>query len=126
LVYALPELRCTFGGRSIVLDITVFTWEIIPRTEQGKIANKFEIHPDWIIEILSPEQSANKVIKKIIFSINQGTRLGWLIDTEDESVMIFQPNQFPEIKSDAEILPVLKELEDWQLSVQTLFSWLSM
>ena len=125
LVYALPELRCTFGGRSIVPNITVFTWERIPRTEQGKIANKFEIHPDWIIEILSPEQSANKVIKKIIFSINQGTRLGWLIDPEDESVMIFQPNQFPEIKSESEILPVLKELEDWQLSTQALFSWLS-
>lgn len=28
---AYPELRCTFGGRSTVPDVTVFTWERIPR-----------------------------------------------------------------------------------------------
>jgi Uma2 family endonuclease len=26
LVRAYPELRCSFGGRSIVPDVTVFTW----------------------------------------------------------------------------------------------------
>ena len=123
---AFTELRCTFGGRSIVPDITVFQWQRIPRTDKGRIANKFKIHPDWIIEILSPEQSANKVMKKIIFCINQGTQLGWLIDPKDESVMIFQPNQFPEIKSDDEILPVLKVLEDWQLSAVEMFNWLNL
>ena len=121
---ALTELRCTFGGRSIVPDLAVFQWQRIPKTDKGRIANKFKIHPDWIIEILSPEQSANKVMKKIIFCINQGTQLGWLIDPKDESVMIFQPNQFPEIKSDDETLPVLKVLEHWQLSVAEMFSWL--
>jgi Uma2 family endonuclease len=38
--------------------------------------------------------------------------------------MIFQPDQFPEIKSDAEILPVLDVLNDWQLSVAEMFAWL--
>ena len=123
--HAFTELRCTFGGRSIVPDITVFSWNRIPKTEKGRIANKFELYPDWVIEILSPEQSANKVIKKIIFCLKQGTELGWLIDSEDESVMIFQPNQLPEIKSDGEILPVLESLQDWKLSVAEMFSWLS-
>lgn len=27
---AFPELRCTFGGRSTVPDVTVFTWDRIP------------------------------------------------------------------------------------------------
>jgi Uma2 family endonuclease len=125
LAHAFPELRCTFGGRSLVPDISVLTWERIPKTEQGKIANRFEVYPDWVIEILSPEQSANKVIRKIIFCLNQGTQLGWLIDPEDESVMIFQPNLFPEVKIDAEILPVLDSLKDLQLSVKEMFTWLS-
>jgi Uma2 family endonuclease len=125
LVYALPELRCTFEGRSIVPDIAVFVWNRIPKTEKGRIANQFTVYPDWVIEILSPEQSANKVIKKIIFCIKQGTQLGWLIDSEDESVMVFQPNQFPEIKSDQDFLPVLECLQDWQLSVAEMFSWLN-
>ncbi|NEO66551.1 MAG: Uma2 family endonuclease [Moorea sp. SIO4G2] len=125
IAHAFPELRCTFGGRSIVPDITVFSWNRIPKTEKVRIANKFELYPDWVIEIISPEQSANQVIKKILFCLNQGTKLGWLIDPEDESVMIFKPNQLPEIKSDEEILPVLDNIKDWQLSVAEMFSWLS-
>lgn len=125
LAHAFTELRCTFGRRSIVPDIAVYTWNRIPKTEKGRIANRFEVHPDWIIGILSPEQSANKVIKKIIFCLKQGTQLGWLIDPQDESVMIFKPDQLPEIKSDEEILPVLECLNDLQLSVKEMFSWLN-
>jgi Uma2 family endonuclease len=29
--FALTELRCTFGGRSLVPDIAVFAWENTPR-----------------------------------------------------------------------------------------------
>jgi len=125
LGHAFTELRCTFGGRSLVPDISVFSWNRIPKNEQGRIANRFEIHPDWVIEILSPEQSTNQVLRKIIFCLNQGTQLGWLIDPKDESVMIFQPAQLPEIKSDEEILPVLASLQDFQLSVKEMFNWLS-
>jgi Uma2 family endonuclease len=122
---AFPELRCTFADRSIVPDIAVFRWERIPRTEKGRIANRFEIHPDWLIEILSPEQSANQVIDKIIFCIHQGTELGWLIDPKDESVMILKPNQLPDVKSEDDILPALDALEDWQLTVNQMFNWLN-
>jgi Uma2 family endonuclease len=27
IAYAFPELRCTFGGRSIIPDIAVFRWQ---------------------------------------------------------------------------------------------------
>ena len=30
IALAFPELRCTFGGRSIVRDVTVFSWGGIP------------------------------------------------------------------------------------------------
>jgi Uma2 family endonuclease len=39
-------LRCTFGGRSTVPDISVFTWERIPRDRNGEIANVFQAAPD--------------------------------------------------------------------------------
>jgi Uma2 family endonuclease len=125
LAHAFTELRCTFGGRSLVPDISIFSWQRIPKDEKGRIANRFETYPDWVIEILSPEQSANKVIGKIMFCLRQGTELGWLIDPEDESVMILKANQFPEIKIEEEILPVLDSLKDLQLSVQEMFSWLA-
>lgn len=125
IAYALPELRCTFGERSLVPDISVFTWQRIPKDEKGRIANRFETYPDWVIEILSPEQSANKVIRKIMFCLGQGTQLGWLIDPEDESVMIFKPNQFPEMKMERDILTVLDEIKDLELSVEEMFNWLA-
>ncbi len=124
LVCPFPELRCTFGGRSIVPDIAVFEWSRIPLDEDGEITNPIEIAPDWIIEILSPDQSPNQVIKKIVFSINHGTKLGWFADPSDKSVIVFLPNQLPEVKSDTDILPVLSVLGDWQLSAAELFNWL--
>jgi Uma2 family endonuclease len=63
---AFPELRCTFGGRSIVPDIAVFAWSKIPRDENGEVSNTFLISPDWTIEILSPDQNQTKVTKNIL------------------------------------------------------------
>ena len=125
LAYALTELRCTFAGKSIVPDIAVFEWENIPLDENNQIANKFEIPPDWIIEILSPEQSPSKVIRKIVFCIKNGTKLGYFIDADDESITVFQPNQLPEVKEKQDTLPVLSVLQDWKLTVEDVFNWLS-
>ena len=124
IAYAFIELRCTFEARSIVPDISIFVWERIPRKEDGSVANKVNISPDWIIEILSPEQSINKVMEKIIFAFENGTKLGWLIDPECKRVMVFQENQMPEIKSQDDQLPALEVMQDWQLSAADLFSWL--
>lgn len=123
---ALTELRCNINGRSLVTDISVFAWERIPKTETGRIANRVDSYPDWMIEILSPEQSANKVIKKIMFCLQTGTELAWLIDPKDESVLIFRPQQFPEIKSDGDGLPIPEQLSTLELSVKELFGWLSL
>ena len=62
LAYALPELRCTFGSRSLVPDVSVFLWENIPRDADGKVLNNFAIAPDWLIEILSPDQNQTKSV----------------------------------------------------------------
>jgi Uma2 family endonuclease len=124
IAYALPEIRCIVNNRVIVPDIGVFQWENLPKTDTGEIANKFTITPDWIIEILSPEQSTNQVIEKILFSLNHGSKLGWLIDCDDQSVMILQPNQLPEIKSQEEILTTLDIFLNWQLTAKMMFDWL--
>lgn len=124
LALALTELRCTFGGRAIVPDLSVYEWSRIPRKASGRIENKFEIPPDWVIEILSPEQSPSRVINKITFCLKHGTKMGWFIEPEDESVMVFLPNQLPDVKYGDDKLPVLEVLGDWQLSVADVFSWL--
>ncbi|MBE9144032.1 Uma2 family endonuclease [Planktothrix mougeotii] len=125
LACAFPELRCTFGGRSIVPDIVVFEWQNIPLDEQGEIANDVTIAPDWTIEILSPEQNTTRVINNILFCLKHQTQLGWLIDPQERLVLVFKPKQEPEVFEGEQILPILDRLKNYQLSVNQLFSWLS-
>jgi Uma2 family endonuclease len=73
---AFTELRCTFGERSIIPDISVFTWERIPRDENGDVANLFKSPPNWTIEILSPEQSQTRVTKNILYCLEYKTQMG--------------------------------------------------
>lgn len=122
---AFSELRCTFENRSIVPDISVFTWERIPRQDNGRVANIFPVAPDWMIEILSPEQSQTKVTKKILYSLQHGTQMGWLIDPEDLSVFVHLPNQATTFYDEpTALLPVPKFAQTFNLTVQNLFDWL--
>jgi len=125
LAYAFTELRCTFARRSIVPDIAVFEWQRIPLDDNGQIVDRFEIAPDWIIEILSPEQSTNRVIRKIVFCLKNGTKLGYLIDADDRSITVFQPDRLPEVKEKQDVLPVLDTLQNWQITVEDVFNYLS-
>jgi Uma2 family endonuclease len=121
-----PELRCTFGDRSIVPDIAVFIWSRIPRDEQGKIANSFQIAPDWTIEILSPDQSLTKVTQNILHCLEHGTQIGWLIDSEEEVVFVYfidRPTQA--FDQPEQILPVPSFASEFQLTVGELFGWLA-
>lgn len=122
-----PELRCTFAGRSIVPDISVFSWQRIPRTPTGDVENTFTIPPDWVIEILSPDQRSTRVINNILFCLNNGTQLGWLVDPEEKNVILFQPRQQPIVlEALGDRLISLPLLNDWQLTVEELFSWLNL
>lgn len=51
-------------------------------------ANRFELHPDWVIEILSPEQKYKQVLSKLLHCVEYGTELGWLVDSDDESILV--------------------------------------
>ncbi|MDJ0733169.1 MAG: Uma2 family endonuclease [Nostocaceae cyanobacterium] len=122
---AFSELRCTFGGGSIIPDISVFLWDRIPRQENGRIANIFSLAPDWTIEILSPDQSQTKVIKNILHCLNHGTQMGWLIDPEEQCVFVYLQNQPTAFYDQPGIcLPVPEFAQDFSLTVEGLFSWL--
>ncbi|MBW4690827.1 MAG: Uma2 family endonuclease [Lyngbya sp. HA4199-MV5] len=123
VMMAFPELRCTFGGRSIVPDATVIRWERIPFDADGEVANAFETYPDWTIEILSPDQTTTKVIRNILHCLKHGSQLGWLIDPEERVILVFLPEQLPiELVGDA-VLPVLPNLA-LALTVNDVFAWL--
>ena len=122
---AFTELRCTFGERSIIPDVSIFLWNSIPRNEHGGIANVFSIAPDWTIEILSPDQSQTKVTKNILHCLSHGTQMGWLIDPTEQSIFIYAPDRSTTFfdKPTAR-LPVPEFAQDFELTVESLFGWL--
>ncbi|AMA08440.1 Uma2 family endonuclease [Picosynechococcus sp. PCC 73109] len=125
LAYAFPELRCSFGDRSIVPDIAVFQWPRIPLEADGEVPDNFLLCPDWTIEILSPEQSPNRVTGNILYCLEHGCQLGWLIDPGDRSILIFQPNQQPQLLTQEDALKVLPNIP-LTLTAAEVFSWLKM
>ncbi|MBW4640723.1 MAG: Uma2 family endonuclease [Gloeocapsa sp. UFS-A4-WI-NPMV-4B04] len=125
IAYAFPELRCTFSDRSIVPDMAVFQWNRIPFTADGEVPDNFELQPDWTIEIFTPEQKPNKVIGNILHCLQHGCQLGWFVDPNDRSILIFLPNQQPELLQRNDCLPLLAEIE-LELTVDQVFGWLKM
>ena len=123
IALAFPELRCTFGGRSIVPDVSVFLWSRIPFDADGEVPNAFNVYPDWTVEILSPNQRATKVISNILHCLKHGTNLGWLIDPEDRIILVFIPGQEPVELTGKDSLPT-PEFLTLNLTVEQVFSWL--
>lgn len=67
------------------------------------------IAPDFVLELLSPD-SLDKTQAKMQEYLNNGVRLGWLIDRDNRSVEIYRINQSvevltPERLSGEEVLP---------------------
>lgn len=126
VAYAFPELRCTFADRSLVPDIAVLVWSRIAFDQAGEPLDNVTVAPDWTIEILSPEQSPNRVTGNILHCLQHGCRFGWLLDPEDRSILVFQPQRQPELYYLAtQHLPVLPEIP-LQLTVGEVFGWLKM
>ncbi|MBH8553677.1 Uma2 family endonuclease [Nostocaceae cyanobacterium CENA357] len=122
---AFLELRCTFGGRSIVPDVAVFTWDRISRDQNGEIANVFQAAPDWTIEILPPDQSVTKVTKNILHCLNYETQMGWLIDPGEQIIIVYIRNQQPIFLDEPNaLLPVPDFASELKLTIRNLFGCL--
>jgi Uma2 family endonuclease len=114
---AFPELRCNLSQNSIVPDITVVERVKIPATNQAIVGA-----PNWMIEILSPDQRMTKVVTKIQACLQEGMQLGWLIDVEEKVVLVFWPDQPLAIMTGQEVLPVLPDMQ-LNLSPEQIFAW---
>ncbi|MEJ7639580.1 MAG: Uma2 family endonuclease, partial [Singulisphaera sp.] len=89
--YGLPELRCTFSGRSIVPDVVFLLKEHIELNEHGEVVDETRLTPDIHVEIISPEQTVRTSHEKLIHATSHGTALGWLIHPYRETVDVYRP-----------------------------------
>jgi Uma2 family endonuclease len=121
---AFPELRCTFGGRSIVPDIVVLKSENIPHDPSGEIANSVLVAPDWTIEILSPDQSYKKVAQNILHCLDHGSQMGWLIDPDEKTVIVSPQDARSRSFQKQDQLPVPQWATEMAITADELFGWL--
>lgn len=71
-------------------------WEALSKEEKEKF---IPLCPDFVIEILSPNDSLAKTRQKMEEYIENGCRLGWLINRKRQEVEIYRPRQEIEISS---------------------------
>ncbi|WP_353258522.1 Uma2 family endonuclease [Prochlorothrix hollandica] len=85
---AFPELRCVLSTSSVVPDVAVVRADRIP-AENGPLMGP----PDWAIEILSPDQPSLTVIAKLKLCLREGTQLAWLMDPQEQLVLVMWPDR---------------------------------
>lgn len=119
---AFPELRVTFGGASFVPDIAVYRWQRIPVSDDGRVANDFLIPLDIAIEIVSPQQSVNALVRRCLWYVAHGVQIALLVDPADESVLAFRSDARTQAWRASDAIELNEILPGFTLTVEQLFA----
>ena len=93
-------------------------WNALTQAEKERFA---PLCPDFVVELMSPSDSTEKTRAKMREYMDNGARLGWLINRQQQQVEIYRPNreveilQSPQTLSGEDVLPgfVLDLAEIW-------------
>ncbi|MCV3217225.1 Uma2 family endonuclease [Plectonema radiosum NIES-515] len=69
-------------------------WDTLTKEQKEKF---IPLCPDFVIEIMSPNDNLKKTQKKMQEYIENGCRLGWLINRKKQEVEIYRPGQDVEV-----------------------------
>lgn len=119
---AIPELRVTFGGASVVPDVTFFRRERLPVLDDGRVANDFLIPPDIAIEIVSPQQSVNALVRRCLWYVGNGVQIALLVDPADESVLAFRRDAQAQAWRGSDPIDLHEILPGFNVTVERLFA----
>jgi Uma2 family endonuclease len=84
-------------------------WDTLTQTQQEQEFSP--IAPDFVVELRSSSDSLTKLREKMKEYIENGVRLGWLIDAKNKTVYIYRPGsdievlESPTILSGEDVLP---------------------
>jgi Uma2 family endonuclease len=123
---ALPELRCTFAGRSIIPDVAFLLREHIEIDDLGEYADDTPWPPDIHVDIVSPGQNMEKTHEKLRHSTSNGCLLGWLIDPEKKTIDVYRPGRPAERMAPDGVLEGEPVLPGFRLPVAEVFGWLKL
>ena len=94
-------------------------WEALNQEQKRKF---IPLCPDFVVELRSPTDSLKQTQAKMQEYIDNGARLGWLIDAKTRRVEIYRPNQDVEILENPLALSGEDVLPGFVLDISSIFS----
>lgn len=93
-------------------------WDALSKEQKEKF---IPLCPDFVIEILSPNDSLKKTQDKMQEYIDNGCRLGWLINRKKQEVEIYHPGEDIEILKSPQTLSGENVLPGFILNMQKIW-----
>jgi Uma2 family endonuclease len=122
LAQAFPELRAVYGGAAYVPDVSIYRWERIQRDGAGLVADEFTEPQDIAIEIVSPGQHVNALVRRSIWYVDNGVQIALVVDPEDESVLTFRRGQPVRASHGSDAINLADVLPGFELSAEQVFA----
>jgi Uma2 family endonuclease len=93
-------------------------WDKLTTEEKRKF---LPLCPDFVIELLSPTDKLIDTQKKMLEYLENGTKLGWLINREARQVEVYRINQEVEILDNPSSVSGENILEDFNLEMELIW-----
>jgi Uma2 family endonuclease len=126
LALAFTELRTTYAGFSRVPDVSIYRWDRIPVDATGKVLDDFHLPPDIALEIISPGQRTNALLRRCLWYVANGVHIALLLDPPDESIALFRPDQAPIYLKGSDRVDLTEVLPGYTVRVQDIFADLTL
>jgi len=94
-------------------------WEALTAEQREKFV---PLCPDFVVELLSPSDSLKETQAKMQEYIDNGAKLGWLIDRKSQHVEIYRPNRDVEVVENPTSLSGEDVLPRFVLDLRTIIS----
>ncbi|MGE3912000.1 MAG: Uma2 family endonuclease, partial [Chloroflexota bacterium] len=125
LAWAFPEHRSTYGGRSTVPDVAVYTWDRVPRDSAGRLATQVTTPPDIAVEIRSPDQTFESNLIRCLWYVANGVHVSIAIEPRHLLVVAFRPGAEPLVFPDGGLLDLSDVIPGFSLDIGALLAPLS-
>lgn len=94
-------------------------WDALTPEEKESFS---PVSPDFVVEILTLDDSLKRLRAKMQEYIDNGARLGWLINLETGQAEIYRPNQDVEILDNPSTLSDENVLPGFTLNLNSIMS----
>ncbi|MDG3496672.1 Uma2 family endonuclease [Pseudanabaena catenata USMAC16] len=97
--------------------ISLERWNALTDSQREKFP---PITPDFVLELMSPTDTRKETQAKMQEYIENGARLGWLLDRRKNIVEIYRPNQAVEVLNNPDVLYGEDILPEFSLDLRSL------